>query len=408
LRGAGRTEDARDLEVRGTTVTMAFGLIFGIASAVVLRLVGGPPLAKAALFLVLVIFLQQRFTAGTTVLRARRRFGSLALVQLAYALVYLVGLLILLRDYYLTGALAAGAAGFLVAVALSVRSAPDVLGAPRLGHLRRLRPLIARGLPLYGVHVTFAIALQADRVVVGAVLGREALGLYGVLVIGGTALLFVPDAFSGVLWPFAGERFGRHRMRPESLRPLARRTLLQLALLLVGLLPATLGAIDVLVARVLPGFEPALPALRIYGISIFLLAVALPLRNLAMTVGGGPSLLRLQTGILVALFALQGAAAATGLGLVGVAAAGAVVWAAQLTGILVLLARAGVLTSGDALGLGLRVAGLTTLAACLDASIAALAPGPTGVPGAILRVGAPLAGAAVFGTIVALRARRDG
>jgi O-antigen/teichoic acid export membrane protein len=217
--------------------------------------------------------------------------------------------------------------------------------------------------------------LQTDRMIVGAVLGPEALGLYGVLVLGGTAVLFVPDAFSGVLWPFAGERFGRKDMRPAALRAMSRAAVARLALLLTGLLPAALGAIDVLVGQVLVQYEAALPALRVYGASIVPLALALPVRNMAMTVGAGPALLRLQLVVGGAMVALQVAAAALGGGLIGVAAAGAAAWTGLLVGGLGLLVTRRALTRRDAVALLLVVAGLTTAALLVDAGIGSLAPG---------------------------------
>jgi O-antigen/teichoic acid export membrane protein len=390
LRGAGRDDEARDLERRATAVTTVVGLVAGLAAAAVLRLVGGPPLAKAAALLAVTILLQQRFFALTTVLRARRRFGDLAVAQLAFAVAYLVGLLLLLRDYFLTGALLAGCLGLVLAIAATRRTLPGALAWPRPSLLRGLRPLLVEGLPVYLVHLTFAVMLQTDRMIVGAVLGPEALGLYGVLVLGGTAVLFVPDAFSGVLWPFAGERFGRKDMRPAALRAMSRAAVARLALLLTGLLPAALGAIDVLVGQVLVQYEAALPALRVYGASIVPLALALPVRNMAMTVGAGPALLRLQLVVGGAMVALQVAAAALGGGLIGVAAAGAAAWTGLLVGGLGLLVTRRALTRRDAVALLLVVAGLTTAALLVDAGIGSLAPAPTTTVGALLRIGVPL------------------
>jgi O-antigen/teichoic acid export membrane protein len=171
------------------------------------------------------------------------------------------------------------------------------------------------------------------------VLGREALGQYGVLLLGGSALMFVPDVLTVVLWPFAGERYGRSGESRGSLAPVAAGTLRALAVVLAAVLVLLLQATEVLVATVLPAYRPALDALRWYLAGVFLLALASPLRLLLATAGADRAVLRAQAWVLAAAVVAEAAAALAGWGIAGVAIAGAAAAALLLSLHLRLVAR---------------------------------------------------------------------
>ncbi len=405
MRGAERPDEARDLERRAAAATLLFALGAGVASGVVLRLAGGPPLATAAILLAVSVVLQQLFIADVTIQRARRLFGGISVAQVLFAVAYLAGLLLLLPDFYVTGALFAGCVAYAIAVLALRRFSSEKLPLPSPAGLRRLAPLLRQGLPTYFVHLSFVVLLQVDRLVVWFLLGPQELGHYGTLLLGVAALLFVPDAFAGVLWPFAGERFGRSREQPAALRRMTDQSFRALAVVLAVLLPAVLGAMDVLVAIVLPHFAPALPALRPALAGTYLLALALPLRNVAMTVGSGNSLLRVQVAVLVLLAAGQSAAALAGAGLVGVALAGAAAWTLLLAGLLRLLVARGVVTGRAAAGCVALAVGLLALALGADAGLDAVLPSPGEPPGAWLRPLVPGVAAALTAALFARAAR---
>lgn len=405
-RGAGRDAEAAELERGAAAAALVFSALAGVVAALALRWVGGPPLSTAAALLALTVVLQQQFFADVTVERSRRRFGGISISQALYAAVYLTGLLALLPDYYLTGALLAGCGGLGTAIVAIRRAARSPLPRPTPAALRGLRELLRLGAPTYVVHLVFAVMLQADRLVVWLVLGPEDLGHYGVVLLGVAALLFVPDAFAGVLWPFAGESFGRNLERPEALRGMTVKAVRHLALFLAALLPAALGAMDVLVAVVLPNYTPALPALRPALAGAMALAVALPLRNVAMTIGAGSTLVRAQLVVLVVMVASQAAAASLGAGIAGVALAALASWALLLALLLRLLVSRGVLDGRAAARLGIETVVLLGAGLLLERALDAVAPSPASMPGALLRPGAPgMLAAAV--ALWALRGRRE-
>ena len=371
-RGGGRPAEARTLERRAVSMTLLFALAAGALGAAALCFVGGAPLYGAAALLGVTIVLQSLFFADATVLRSRGVFGRVALAQIAFALVHIAGLLWLVPSRYLSGALLAWAAALLVAVtAMRLRPAepmPPPRPSPAGGDL------VVRGIPTYLVGLTFVVLLQTDRVVVGALLGAEALGFYGILGLGASALLFLPDAFASVLLPMAGERFGRAGEDPVALARIVERATRGLAVVSASALAMALAGTDLIVAYKLPNFAAALPAARPYLAGVFLLALTAPLRFVLVTVGAGRATLLATLAAFTIAVALESAACLAGPGLVGVATASAAA-AMILFGALLGIATARrVLTSRAALRLFAETILFGGAALACDAVLAGAAP----------------------------------
>jgi O-antigen/teichoic acid export membrane protein len=397
-RGAGRHDAARDLESRASTLTTALALAAGVVAALVLAASGGRAVFVAAAVLGATAVLQQRFFADAAVLKSRNEFGRVALAQCAFAALHLGGLVWLVPARHLTGALVSWAAALVVAViVMRVRPlAPLPLARPSLEG----RDLVRRGAAPWLVTVAATLLLQADQVVVGAMLGTAALGLYGVLAIGAAALSFAPEAFGGALAPVAGLTYGRAGEDPSALARLAERSVRGLALASAAVLALSLAGTDVVIAWQLPGYAAATTALRPYLAGVYLLALGVPLRFLLVTTGRSASALRAQVVALVAAVALEAAACAAGWGLVGVACAGAIVACALLAALLGAAARAGVVASRTALRLFAEATVLLVAALVLDMALAESAWQ--------MRVGVPLvlAGAAGWHLLRTARAER--
>ncbi len=394
-RGAGRLDDARALERRALGLTILLAMTASLIAAATLRLAGGPPLYLAAALLGVTVVLQQQFFADCVVLRTRGIFRRVAIAQIAFAAVHVAGLAALLASHYVTGALAAWSAGLLAAiVVMRVRARepmPSVRPAGGAG-------LIVRGVPTYLVGLTFTLLLQADRTIVGAMLGTEALGHYGVTALGASALLLLPDAFGGVLWPLAGQEFGRSGEDPSALSALTVRSFRGLALLSAAGLAATLAGTDVVVATALPNFAPALPALRPCMAGVFLLALTVPLRWLLVTVRAGRAVLLQQTAALVVAALLEIAACVLGFDITGVAFASAGAALLLLVGLLALAASRRLLTSGRAVRLFVEAVLLLAAALALDAALRNASPW--------LRLAAPVALMALAGASLLRRGAR--
>lgn len=384
-RGAGRTAVAEDLERRASSLTLALAFVAAAIAAGVLIFVGGRSVYAAAAFLGLTAVLQQQFFADVAVLRSRAVFGRPTVAQSAFALVHLAGLWWLVPSRFVTGAFASWAASLVVGVAV-LRAGASL---PRARPAFAGADLVRRGLPTWLVTATATLLLQSDQVVVGAMLGTSALGLYTVLGLGAAALLFVPEAFATALWPVAGARFGSAGESPAALADLAARSVRGIAVASAAVLALALAATDVIVPSKLPRFAGALAASAPYLAGTFLLAVAVPLRYLLVTAGAGRAALRAQVAALVAAVALESVACAAGWGLVGVASAGAIVACALLAALLAATARAGIVTPRAAMRLFAETGALLAAALVVDLVLAETSPW--------LRVGVPFLLAAAAG-----------
>lgn len=369
-RGAGDVAGARTLEQRATSLTLLLAIGAAVVAAGALCLVGGAPLYVAAAFLAVTVVLQQQFFADTSVLRSRGVFGRVAVSQVVFAIVHLTGLLWLVPSHFLTGAMASWGLALLAAVIMMRQGAAEPMPAPRPAAVGG--DLVRRGMATYLVGLTFVVLLQSDQVVVGALLGAEALGHYGLLTRLGTALLFLPDAFGGTLLPFAGERFGRSGKDPASLSALGEGSVRRLAILSAAGLACALAGAEVIVTRMLPNYAPALAPMRWYLGGVYLLALTYPLRFLLVTIGAGRPALFVQIGALALAVAAECAACAAGTGLTGVAAASALAAALLFGGLLAVAAVRGLVASRTSIRLYAEAAVLAAAAFVLDGATAGL------------------------------------
>lgn len=388
-RASGREREAALLEARAVTVNLLFALLGGLAAGAVLLVEGGPALRASSVLLAGTFVAWQFFMGDAWVLRTRGRFGRLALLQAVFAAVHLAGLLLLLPDRYITGALAAWGGGAAVGV-LAIRIlGGDRLPLPSAREAGAGSDLVRRGGATWLVGLTFVLLFQVDRVVVALLLGREALGHYGIVALAGSGLLFLPDVLAGVLWTVAGWRYGRGGEDPAVLGSVALQGFRALSLVLAPVLLLGLQATDLLVRVVLPGYQEALGPLRAYLPGVFLLCLTMPLRTLLVTAGGAGPLLRMQSVVLLVGVGTEVAAAALGHGIGGVAL--------SFTGASLLLLALVLRQAEETLSMGARWPRLIGKAAVLagaamgsDRLLDAFAPGMNTVAGVLLRLVLPL------------------
>jgi O-antigen/teichoic acid export membrane protein len=181
---------------------------------------------------------------------------------------------------------------------------------------RRLVPMLREGMPILAGAVAFETIRNTDRIVIGSVLGFEALGVYSVAQIVCQGVYYLPNALSTVMYPRVQERYGRtgdvlslRKFVEVPLHVLGDALLAATTVLLVALPPA--------IATWLPAFAATIPALRIMLVATYFLCLAPPAIQLLLTVHKQvPSLLIALPAMAVTFAAAYGGTAA---GVVGVA-----------------------------------------------------------------------------------------
>jgi O-antigen/teichoic acid export membrane protein len=183
--------------------------------------------------------------------------------------------------------------------------------------LALLGPLLVDGMPMLAGAVAFETIRNADRIVIGSVLGFTALGVYSVTQIVCQGIYYLPNALSTVMFPRFQARYGETQAA-DSLRKFVEVPLHALADVLLAAISVLLVALPPAIRAFLPAFADTIPPLRVMLVGTYFLCLSPPAGQFLLTV-------RKQTpALFVALpataVALGGAYLGAASGLVGVAA----------------------------------------------------------------------------------------
>jgi O-antigen/teichoic acid export membrane protein len=140
-------------------------------------------------------------------------------------------------------------------------------------HPSALRELLQKGFPIIILNLAVALVTTCDRIVVGAMLGKEALGFYGIAIMGLAFLIEIPGTARSVMEPRL-MRTIEQRDPAEIIGDYLISPLVKTAYLLPFLIgPAFLG-MEAGVSLLLPRYMSAVPAARTLSLGALLLALA--------------------------------------------------------------------------------------------------------------------------------------
>jgi O-antigen/teichoic acid export membrane protein len=193
-----------------------------------------------------------------------------------------------------------------------------------------LPPLLVDGMPMLAGAVAFETIRNTDRIVIGAVLGFEALGVYSVTQIVCQGVYYLPNALSTVMYPRFQERYGETQ-DVGSLQTFVELPLRVLADVLLAATTVMLIALPPAILAFLPAFEGTIAPLRVMLVGTYLLCLAPPAGQLLLTVH------KQTPALLIALpatgLALGAAYVGARFGLVGVAWGVTIACVAEFLGI---------------------------------------------------------------------------
>lgn len=317
LLGAGRAD--RFERLRDTLAWFAHGLgiVMGLllaVAAVAVRPTIADELFVGLLVYSAIVWAQLASTYYVVLYRARKRFVALSLRQGVANLLKAVAIVaggLVFGLYGVYGGLLAGA---LVQVVLFRSGLDD----PIYRRFERplLPPLVMDGLPILLGALAFDTLRTADRIVLAATLGAEALGIYGVAALVCQGVFYVPNTLSIVMYPRFQERYGSTG-DPQSLRRFVESPL---RLLRDALVIATTTAYTVIAPIVLawmPQFAAALGPLLLLLLATFFVGLAAVPMQFILTVR--KQVHALLIGLAPTALALAGGWYAARVGLVAVA-----------------------------------------------------------------------------------------
>jgi O-antigen/teichoic acid export membrane protein len=180
-----------------------------------------------------------------------------------------------------------------------------------------LKPLLVAGVPMLVGAVAFETMRNTDRIVIGAALGFEALGVYSITQLVCQGVYYVPNALSTVMYPRFQERYGRTQTA-QSLQKFVEVPLHVLADVLLAGTVVLLVALPPAIRAFFPAFEGTIAPLRIMLVGTYFLCLVPPAGQLLLTIH--KQVPALFIGVPAMLLALAGAYAGARAGLAGVAA----------------------------------------------------------------------------------------
>jgi O-antigen/teichoic acid export membrane protein len=339
----GRGDDARVAAVRGTAFVVA---ILGAGAVAGACLLAAPFAGESAPLLVAAAFaalLQQLFAFADADLRAEARLRRSAVAGfvravVAAALAFPLGLGLGVEGY--AGSIAFGSlAGAGVAFAAAGLPAPRATRAVA-------RELVRTGLPIKIARAVPELVRGADKLLVLALAGATAGGLYGLADTASRFLTMLPWAAGAAVAPFALRRHaetGDPRVLLASFAgPLGA---------LARVLPAVAGLAAILsepvILALLPRFAGAATATKLLCLTMAAASIEALARNVLIALGRQRAAAVFATGFGALALGLDVAALRAGLGVAGVAAVALLGWTGLSLALTVVAARALGLPRGE-------------------------------------------------------------
>jgi O-antigen/teichoic acid export membrane protein len=261
LLGAEDPDGADRVEAAARGAAVATGIAAAAAGVVLaIALIGD----VSPWLLALAVLMQGLAFFQLVVLRGRLRFRAAAQQLLAGALVLPLAAAPMLGAG-VNGLVAARATAVTVAVWVAARHLP---GGWRFNlDVAVVKRLIRVGAPLMIAGVVFTVLLTLDRWLIEALMGRSAVGVYGIVIMTANALLVVPTFLAQQVYPRLSYRRGAGATARDLLREAFRFGAV------AAVVTATLGsAVAVLAALLVPQFLPAyavaIPALQLMVVAV--------------------------------------------------------------------------------------------------------------------------------------------
>lgn len=209
-RGLGHRDDARVHLVATTRARMWTSLVLAAVLAplaAVLLVVEQTTLGRALLFIAVSGPLQMVWFACRGWLRVMHEFRLAMWGQLTQVTVWVVVVPVVALRWGLVGAMASMVLSYLPPVFVAARHVPIIVFIRP--SWREFRALLPAGLPVWAMAVSSFLMVYVDQILVGVLLGSEALGLYAVAMLTANALLAFSDGAAAAAHPQTLESFAR-------------------------------------------------------------------------------------------------------------------------------------------------------------------------------------------------------
>ena len=318
--GAGQSDSAafvEDVSLGGTLLAALAGALLAMGATLALAGPADADRYAIALLMGLAVATQQLYLLSQVLFRSRFAFRAVAGQMVLAGVVVLVSGLGLLR-FGIVGLTASVVLANVVALVAAVALLPR---RPRVrwdaGQTRRL---ISVGLPIMLAGFAFIVLTTADRWLVLAFLGQEALGVYGLVGMVVSGLLLIVSVAGQQYFPRLAFAFGGGS-GGEELASIARSQGRTTALAIATIAVPTVAGAWIAVTSFLPAYGDALLPLTVVALGIVAYAASSGFGNLLNAVGHHRAYLTLLVLAVAGDLVLVTVMLAVGAGLLGVAIA---------------------------------------------------------------------------------------
>jgi len=150
--------------------------------------------------------------------------------------------------------------------------------------------LVVIGLPIMGNGILLTTMGTADQILIAAMLGREMLGVYGLMRSGVVVLQAIPASLGQVLFVKFAELDGKNQSN-EGITHLLDKTTLILSAVLAPILSSAAALLPLVIVLFLPEFTEGIQAGQVLIGALFFMGVSLPATNWCVsTLRNGPVL----------------------------------------------------------------------------------------------------------------------
>ena len=245
----------------GFTLTLLIGVVMSITYACISNFfVKDLVVRKGLLFTAILMVVTLLYNLNLSILRGKKLITGLSQIMIINIL--LVGVFPLTLAYFY------GVIGYVMGTIIS--TALSFLVSKRIGlidykwrfDLKRAFKLMGIGLPMMAAGLIQNTFLGLDRIMIGAMIGSSALGLYTIATMTTQQLTSLPRFFQTVLFPYVQEDFGSHQS-VEKLRPYFIKSMYIMSRLLPFLIGLVVFVVPILVQWVLPEFKGGLIPMQI-------------------------------------------------------------------------------------------------------------------------------------------------
>ncbi len=258
------------------------------------------------LFMAAIVGFQQLLAFFDVLFRSTNEFTTVGRLRLYRTVIEMSSAIVLVILFGFVGRmLAAALALFLMVLYAARRNQQPIhprIDVPEVGRL------VALGLPLMAVDITYGLLTSVDRLLILEHLDRTALGYYGVGLMAVRFLYILPRVVWETMYPRFGERYGETGSA-AALERLLLTPLSALALLTAILLGAVVVALPIGVAVALPDYLEGLGAARILVCGSFFLGLLAGPGNFIHTISKrqAPLILAYGVGLGLTIVLIRGA-----------------------------------------------------------------------------------------------------